>query len=97
MTDALEPGELAVLAVLLAALATVFDEDELEAAGVSMNSRFVEDLDLESIDLVRIASVLRNQYGDRIDLPAWFATLGLDDIADLTVGDVVRHIVGCLR
>ncbi|MEV3853483.1 acyl carrier protein [Streptomyces sp. NPDC050095] len=89
--------EESVLAELTDVLGTVLDPDELEFTEVTMDTRFVEDLDLESIDLVTLTGELRRRYGDRVDFPAWFASLDLSEIIGLSVGQVVRYVVGQLR
>lgn len=91
------PTEAAVLAELTDVLGAVLDPAELEETPVTMDTRFVEDLDLESIDLVTLTAELRRRYGDRVDFPAWFASLELPEIIGLSVGQVVRYVVGQLR
>ncbi|MFC7309039.1 acyl carrier protein [Streptomyces monticola] len=87
-------GEAAVLAEVTDALRSVLDDVELDDAPITMDTRFVEDLDLESIDLVTLTSELRQRYGDQVDFPAWFASLELSEIIGLTVGQLVHYIAG---
>ncbi|WP_306321364.1 MULTISPECIES: acyl carrier protein [unclassified Streptomyces] len=89
--------ETSVLAELTDVLGSVLDADELEFIEITMDTRFVEDLDLESIDLVTLTGELRRRYGDAVDFPAWFASLELSEIVGLSVGQVVRYVVGQLR
>ncbi|MDT0448178.1 acyl carrier protein [Streptomyces hesseae] len=91
-----EPGERAVLAELTEALHTVIPELGLEGTAVTMDTRFVEDLDLESIDLVTLTAELGRRYGDRVDFPAFFASLELTEIIGLSAGRMVRYITGRL-
>ncbi|MFI9723352.1 acyl carrier protein [Streptomyces sp. NPDC052396] len=91
-----EAGESAVLAELTEALHRVLPELGLEAMAITMDTRFVEDLDLESIDLITLTGELGRRYGDRVDFPAFFAALELPEIIGLSVGQVVRYIAGCL-
>ncbi|MEU2871591.1 phosphopantetheine-binding protein [Streptomyces olivoreticuli] len=98
--DAVTPlprsGECAVLAELTEALHAVLPEIGLEDTAVTMDTRFVEDLDLESIDLITLTGELGRRYGDRVDFPAFFASLELTEIIELTVGRMVRYIAGRL-
>ncbi|MCC3774871.1 acyl carrier protein [Streptomyces sp. UNOB3_S3] len=87
----------AVLTRVTEALDVVLDGFPPDPGTVTMETRFVDDLDLESIDLVTLTAELRSQYGERVDFPAYFASLDIDRIADLTVGDLVHHIVERLR
>ncbi|MER5547709.1 acyl carrier protein [Streptomyces sp. NPDC001118] len=88
---------LAVLTRVTEALDVVLDDCPPDPGTVTMETRFVEDLDLESIDLVTLTGELRRPYGERVDFPAYFASLDIDQIADLTVGHLVHHIVEHLR
>ncbi|GAA0345410.1 acyl carrier protein [Streptomyces blastmyceticus] len=92
------PGadECAVLTELTEALHSVLPEIGLEGTAVTMDTRFVEDLDLESIDLITLTGELGRRYGDRVDFPAFFASLELTEIIELSVGRMVRHIAGRL-
>ncbi|MGH4027759.1 phosphopantetheine-binding protein [Actinomycetota bacterium Odt1-20B] len=89
--------ETTILADLTDALRSVLDDAELEATPITLETRFVEDLDLESIDLVTLTSELRRRYGDRVDFPAFFASLELSEIIGLSVGQVVTYVSGQLR
>lgn len=83
----------AVLARIDGALQRVLDDCPPDPGSVTMETRFVEDLDLESIDLVTLTGELRAHYGEHVDFPAYFASLDIDEIAGITVGHLVRHIV----
>ncbi|GAA0394024.1 acyl carrier protein [Streptomyces luteireticuli] len=87
----------AVLAGVTDALRLVLHDCPPDPGTVTMGTRFVEDLDLESVDVVALTSALRDRYGNRLDFPAYFASLDFDEIADLTVGHLVRHIMDRLR
>lgn len=92
-----DPAYAAVLTEVTDALHTVLDDLELDDTAITPDTRFVEDLDLESIDLVTLTAELGGRYGDRVDFPTWFASLELSDIIGLTVGQLVQYIAGCLR
>lgn len=82
-----------VLTEITAMLATVLAEFGLDDAEVTMESRFTEDLELESIDLVTLAGQLQERWGDRINFAEFLAGMELDEIIGLTVGRLVRHVV----
>ncbi len=66
-------------------------------AGITMDTRFHDDLDLESIDLVTLGGHLQARYGELVNFAEYLAGLGLEEIIGLTVGQLVEHITGCLR
>ncbi len=54
------------------------------------------DLQLESIEFVKLATMLTELYGNRVDFVAFLAVKELDEIIQLTVGELVDHIADCL-
>ncbi|MEU9020008.1 acyl carrier protein [Actinomadura sp. NPDC048394] len=73
-------------------LAEVVGEDFLLDVEIGRDTSFNEDLGLESIEFVALADKLRDHYGDGVDLAAFIAGMDIDEIMDLTVGDLVDHI-----
>jgi acyl carrier protein len=63
---------------------------------IGMDTSFDADLELESIEFVKLAAMLAEQYGDRVNFVAFLATKELDEIIEMTVGEVVTHIANCL-
>lgn len=86
----------AVLAELDAILTEVVGDDLLLDGPLAMDTSFDEDLQLESIEFVALAEKLLITYGERVDFVAWMATMELDDIIALTVGQVVDFVVESL-
>jgi acyl carrier protein len=68
-----------------------------EDVEVTMATTFLDDLGLESIDLVVLAGHLEARYGSHVNFAEFVADLELDEIIGLTVGRLVDHVVGCLR
>jgi acyl carrier protein len=89
--------EEAVLATVLELVGEIIGQEYLEDIDVSMESTITEDLELESIEFVALAEKLRQRYGDRVDFVDWIAAMDLDQIIQLTMGQLVEFIVSCLR
>ncbi|MEV6315395.1 phosphopantetheine-binding protein [Streptomyces sp. NPDC051776] len=88
--------ERTVLAEIAGMLRAILDEYGLDDLEITMESRFTEDLELESIDLVTLAGNLEERYGRQVNFAVFVADLELDEIIDLTVGRLVDHVVRCL-
>ena len=73
-------------------LRTILDEYGLDDAEIGMDTRFHEDLELESIDLVTLAGQLERRYGSRVNFAEFIADLELEEIIALTVGRLVRYV-----
>jgi acyl carrier protein len=71
-------------------LREVTGEDERWAAAVTPASRLEDDLRLESVEVAALGEALGARWG--VDLPAYLAGLDLDQLVDLTVGDLARLV-----
>ncbi|TYC66694.1 acyl carrier protein [Streptomyces sp. CB01881] len=96
-SEHLSPTGPEILAEVTSMLAAVLDEYGLDTAEVTMEARFTEDLGLESIDLVTLAGLLRDRWGDRINFAEFIADMELDEIIGLTVGRLVTHVADRLH
>jgi acyl carrier protein len=87
------PTEQEVLAELAGMLAAVLAEYGLDQSEVTMDSRFTDDLELESVDLVTLAAQLTERWGEGVNFADFIAGMELDEIIDLTVGQLARYVV----
>ena len=77
-------------------LAEVIGEDYLLEIGVTMDTAFSGDLELESIEFVALAGLMKEHYRGEVDFVGFLADKDLHQIIDLRVRDVVDHIELCL-
>jgi acyl carrier protein len=70
----------------------VTGEGDEWAARIAPDSTLEGDLGLESVELVEVGARLRNTFGDRVDLLAFVSGLDIDELIDLTVGDLVAYV-----
>lgn len=89
--------EATVLADLTRMLRVLLEEYGLEDADITMATKFHDDLELESIDLVTLSGQLREHYGERINFATFVADKELEEIIALTVGELVVFVVEALR
>jgi acyl carrier protein len=85
-----------IVATIACIVAEVIGEDAGLDLDIRADSSFSEDIELESIEFVALAEQLQRTYGERIDLIAWLGELDLDEIIDLTVGELAEFIAACL-
>ena len=60
---------------------------------IGMKTMFSADLELESVEFVVLAEKVQQKYGTRNNLIQWFSGKELDEMINLTVGDLVSFIV----
>lgn len=85
-----------VLAEITAILADVTGAGDSWARRLSASSRLEADLHLDSLELAALADRLSAAYGDRVDLAAYLASLDIDQLIGLTVGDLARYVTSAL-
>lgn len=83
----------AVLAEVARMVASVIGEDYVTEGDITPETAFYDDLEIESIEFIALGEVLQARYGERIDFPAWIATMDVDEIIGMCVGQLVDHIV----
>ncbi|OQD57187.1 acyl carrier protein [Streptomyces phaeoluteigriseus] len=90
--------ERTVLADLTELLARLMeDEYGLDDIEIGPDTTFNRDLELESIDLVTLAGLLQERYGDRVNFAEFLAGMEFDEIIELTVGRLVEYVVASLH
>ena len=80
---------------MAAARAAAPADASLLGAGLSATTRLEGDLRLDSLDLAAFGALLRDRYGTAVDLVGYVAGLDIDEIIELTVGDVTRYVNRC--
>ena len=67
------------------------------AADIEINeaTSFNGDLELESIEFVALAERLQEVYGEHVNFVEWVGGMELDDIINLSVGDLTEFICSC--
>ncbi len=58
-----------------------------------MKTSFEDDLELESIEFVKLGAKLTEHYGGNVDFAAFLADKDLEQIIEMRVGEVVRYIL----
>jgi len=97
--------ESSVLADIAGMLRSILDEIDdgdrneygLDVAQIEMDTRFHRDLEMESIDLVTLAGLLKDRYGGRVNFAEFLAGMDFEDIIELSVGTLVEYVVRSLR
>jgi acyl carrier protein len=89
------PREERVLGEVAEMIREVIAEDWAADLTIRMETSFSKDLELESIEFVALAERIRARYGTGVNLAGWLATMDLERILSLRVGQLVEFIVRC--
>ncbi|WP_370949092.1 acyl carrier protein [Amycolatopsis sp. cg5] len=95
-TETTVANEETVFADISAMLRDLLEEYGLDDTEITMDTKFHDDLELESIDLVALAGSLRDRYGETINFAQFIADKELGEIMAMTVGELVRFVVKSL-
>ncbi len=74
----------------------VIGEEWADDLDIGAETSFNNDLELESIEFVALAEKLQEHYGQRVDFVGWLSGKDINDIIQLSVGDLADFIVKCL-
>ena len=88
-------GEQRVVGEVIALLRQVVGDDPRWADRVTPSARLDQDLRMDSLEVTALASLLRDAYGDRVDLAAFLAGLDFDALVALTVADLAGYVRAC--
>jgi acyl carrier protein len=83
----------AVLVEVSTMITSILDGYGVDDLDIGMETSFHDDLEMESIDLVALAGMLTRAYGAEVNLAEYLADKDLDEVIDLTIGDIVTFVV----
>jgi acyl carrier protein len=89
------PGEQRLVGEVIALLRQVMGDDPRWADRVTPAARLDQDLRLDSLEATALAGLLRDAYGDGVDLAAFLAGLDFAALVALTVADLVGYVRAC--
>ena len=90
-------AEQEVLDVVRRMIVAVVGEDYLLDLEIGLDTSFEDDLEMESIEFVKLGAKLTEHYGGAIDFAAFLSDKDLDEIIEMRVGQVVAYIVEATR
>ncbi|SDW35450.1 acyl carrier protein [Amycolatopsis xylanica] len=95
-TETTVVDEASVFADISGMLRDLLEEYGLDDTEITMDTKFHDDLELESIDLVALSGSLRDRYGETINFAQFIADKELGEIMAMTVGELVLFVVKSL-
>jgi acyl carrier protein len=92
---ALDESRQEILETVGGMIREVIGEAWVSDTAIGMETTFSNDLEVESIEIVALAEKLQARYGEQVDFPAWLSSMELEQIINLTVGQLVEFIASC--
>jgi len=85
-----------ILAVVTDKIRSTVNEDWIQDFDIGPETRFNDDLELESIEFVKIADAIQAHFGTRLDIVGWLSGKSIQELIGLSVGDLTGFIAGAV-
>ena len=85
-----------ILAVVIDKIRSTIDEDWIQDVEIGPETRFNDDLELESIEFVKIADAIQAHFGTQLDVVGWLSGKSIQELIGLSVGDLAGYIAGAV-
>lgn len=82
----------ATLDTVIEHIRSTVNEDWIADFAIDRTTRFNDDLELESIEFVKIAESLQKHYGSGLAIIEWLSGKSIHELIGLSVGDLADYI-----
>lgn len=84
-----------IFAVLTTFITEVIGEEFVEDMDITRESSFTRDLEMDSIEIVSFSEKVKAHFGENIDFTGWLSGMDLDQLINLKLDDIIKHIETC--
>lgn len=86
----------AILAVVIEKIRVTINEDWIFDTVIERDTRFNDDLEIESIEFIKIAAAIQQHFGQRLDVSGWLSGKSIHELISLSVGDLSAYVSATL-
>jgi acyl carrier protein len=86
-----------ILDVVITTIRHTINEDWIVDFPIDAGTRFNSDLEIESIEFVKIADAIQRHFGARLDIVGWLSGKNIHELIALSVGELADHVSAALR
>ena len=100
MMNKITPAEILTVVRQQLLLVMELEEDELE---IEMKTRFQDELELESIEMIALGDAVKSHYSQLdesnidVNFAGWLSQLSIEQLMELSVGDLVEWLYATLN
>lgn len=84
-----------IFALLKQFITEVIGEEFVEDMDISKESSFTRDLEMDSIEIVSFSEKVKSHFGEHVDFTGWLSGMDLDQLINLSLGDIIKYIEQC--
>jgi acyl carrier protein len=81
-----------ILGIVIETIRSTINEDWIADFPIGPETRFHDDLELESIEFVKIADAVQARFGTALDIAGFLSGRGIQELIALSVGDLAGYI-----
>lgn len=85
-----------VLTVVVDKIRNTIAEDWIFDFEINPETRFNNDLEIESIEFVKIADAIQRHFGTRLDIVGWLSGKSIHELIGLSVGELTGYIANAV-
>jgi acyl carrier protein len=85
-------GQESIFPQLRAIIEEVIGVDAAELTEITKDSAFIDDLEMDSIQIVQLAEFVNDRYGEQVDFISWLSQKPFTELLKLKVGDISDFI-----
>ncbi|AXQ29249.1 acyl carrier protein [Solimonas sp. K1W22B-7] len=85
-----------ILALVIGKIRSTIGEDWIQDFDIETETRFNTDLEIESIEFIKIADAIQAHYGTRLDIVGWLSGKSIHELIGLSVGELTAFIAGAV-
>lgn len=86
-----------VFDLIVQSIRTTIQEEWVDSFEFEPSTRFNDDLEMESIEFLKVAASLQKHYGTRIDIQSWLSGKSIHELISLSVGDLQSYVESALQ
>lgn len=86
----------AILALVIQTIRETINEDWIIDAEIDQATRFNDDLEIESIEFIKIAAAIQQHFGQQLDVSGWLSGKSIHELISLSVGDLSAYVTAAL-
>lgn len=86
-----------VLNLVIDKIRTTINEDWIFDTDILPETRFNDDLEIESIEFVKIANAIQQHFGGNLDIAGWLSGKTIHELIGLSVGELTDHVYASLQ
>lgn len=84
-----------IFALLKQFITEVIGEEFVEDMDITKESSFTRDLEMDSIEIVSFSEKVKSHFGEHVDFTGWLSGMDLDQLINLSLGDIIKYIEQC--